>query len=84
MIGGAGADIFALASGPGTIVINDFVDGTDLLGLTGLLDFNNLNIVDDSTGTGTIIYDLSNSNAVLASLVNVSAATLTQEDFTAA
>ncbi|MEN9567330.1 MAG: hypothetical protein RLZZ69_2526 [Cyanobacteriota bacterium] len=84
MIGGAGADIFALASGPGTIVINDFVDGTDLLGLTGLLDFNNLDIVDDSTGTGTIIYDLSNSNAVLASLVNVSAATLTQEDFTAA
>ncbi|MEN9870562.1 MAG: hypothetical protein RLZZ171_1550, partial [Cyanobacteriota bacterium] len=80
MIGGAGADIFALALGQGTIVINDFVDGTDFLGFTGSLDFNNLDIVDNFAGTATIIYD----NVVLASIVNVSAVNLTQADFTTA
>jgi Ca2+-binding RTX toxin-like protein len=84
MIGGAGADIFALASGQGTIVINDFVDGLDLLGFTGSLDFSDLSIVDNSAGTGAIIYDLSNNNAVLASIVNVSTVNLTQADFTTA
>ncbi|WP_146132054.1 CAP domain-containing protein [Pleurocapsa sp. CCALA 161] len=84
MIGGAGADIFAIASGQGTIVINDFVNGVDFLGLTGSLAFNDLSIIDNATGTGTIIYDLSNSNAVLASIVNVSAVAFTQEDFTIA
>ncbi|MBW4536567.1 MAG: hypothetical protein KME09_21780 [Pleurocapsa minor HA4230-MV1] len=84
MIGGAGADIFALASGQGTIVINDFANGTDFLGFTGSLDFSYLSIVDNSAGTGAIIYDLSNNNAVLASIVNVSAVNLTQADFTTA
>jgi Ca2+-binding RTX toxin-like protein len=84
MIGGAGADIFALQSGQGTIIINDFANGTDFLGFTGSLDFSDLSIVDNSAGTATIIYDLSNSNIILASIVNVSAATLTQEDFTTA
>jgi serralysin len=84
MIGGAGADIFALKSGQSTIVINDFVNGIDFLGFTGSLDFNDLNIVDNSAGTAAIIYDLSNNNALLASIVNVSAAVITQEDFTTA
>ena len=84
MIGGAGSDIFALASGQDTIMINDFVNGIDFLGFTGSLEFNDLNIVDNSAGTGTIIYDLSNSNVILASIVNVSADDLTQADFTTA
>jgi Ca2+-binding RTX toxin-like protein len=84
MIGGAGADIFALASSQGTIVINDFANGVDFLGFTGSLNFNDLSIVDDSAGTAAIIYDLSNNNVVLASIVNVSADDLTQADFTTA
>jgi serralysin len=84
MVGGAGSDIFAIASAQGSVVINDFINGLDFLGFTGALDFSDLSIVDDATGTGSIIYDLSNNNAVVASLVNVRADTLTLEDFTTA
>lgn len=84
MIGGAGSDIFAIASGQGSVVINDFTNDLDFLGFTGTLDFSDLSIVDDATGTGAIIYDLSNNNAVVATLVNVNANTLTLEDFTMA
>jgi serralysin len=84
MIGGAGADIFAIASGQGTIIINDFVDATDFLGFTGSLNFSNLDIVSDPTGTGTMIYDLSNNNALVATITNVSATNFTQADFVTA
>jgi serralysin len=82
--GGAGSDIFAIASGQGTVIINDFVDGIDFLGFTGSLDFSDLNIVSDAAGTGSIIYDLSNNNALVATIVNVSVTALTQADFTIA
>jgi serralysin len=84
MIGGAGSDIFAIASGQGTVIINDFVDGIDFLGFTSSLDFSDLNIVSDAAGTGSIIYDLSNNNALVATIVNVSVPALTQADFTIA
>ncbi|MCC0176539.1 calcium-binding protein [Waterburya agarophytonicola K14] len=80
--GGGGNDIFALESGQGMVTIKYFSDNIDMLGLTGSLNFSDLSIVNNSAGTATIIYDLSNSNAVLASISNVDAADITQADFT--
>ncbi|BAZ45946.1 hypothetical protein NIES4102_29740 [Chondrocystis sp. NIES-4102] len=81
LIGGAGIDVFALESRQGQITINDFIKGTDLLGLTSSLSFNNLNIINNTSGTGTIIQDLTNNNATLAIINNVSAANITPSDF---
>ena len=80
LIGGGGANIFALESGLGADVITDFVDGTDLLGLTGSLSYNDLSIVD--SGADVEIYDLTNGNALLATINNISATNFTPADFT--
>jgi Ca2+-binding RTX toxin-like protein len=81
VIGGAGIDVFVLESKQGKITINDFTNGTDLLGLTGSLGFNNLNIINNTTGTATLIQDLTNNNATLAIINNVSATEITLSDF---
>ncbi|MDJ0569816.1 MAG: calcium-binding protein, partial [Pleurocapsa sp. MO_192.B19] len=82
LIGGAGSDIFALESGQGITIVNDFSDGTDFLGLIDSLDFDDLNIVNNSNGTAVLVYDLSNNNTILASIANVNAADITLADFT--
>ncbi|MGL5942305.1 MAG: CAP domain-containing protein [Waterburya sp.] len=81
MIGGVGRDIFVLQSEQGQITVNDFTNGTDLLGLTASLGFNNLNIINNTTGTATLIQDLTSNNATLAIINNVSANEITLNDF---
>jgi serralysin len=81
VIGGVGIDVFVLESKQGQITINDFSNGTDLLGLTTSFGFNNLKIINNTTGTATLIQDLTNNNATLAVINNVSAVDITLNDF---
>jgi serralysin len=81
MIGGTGIDVFVLQPQQGQITVNDFSNGTDLLGLTASFSFNNLKIINNSTATATLIQDLTNNNATLAVINNVSAADITFNDF---
>ena len=82
LTGGSGSDIFALESGQGTDNIRDFVDGTDLLGLSGALTYSDLDIVNNASSTGVIVYDLSDNNSVLANISNVDAMDFNASDFT--
>ncbi len=82
LIGNSGADIFALESGQGTIKVKDFDNGSDLLGLTSSLSFNDLYITNNSAGTKVVIQNMADGDQVLAILDNVSAADVTPIDFT--
>ena len=76
LTGGNGGDVFVLASGSGSDVITDFVDGTDMLQLAGDLTFEQLTILPGSDGT------LINLGAnLLATLTGIDASLITQEDF---
>ncbi|MBD2547124.1 SBBP repeat-containing protein [Planktothricoides raciborskii] len=71
-----GSDVFVLASGSGSDVITDFVDGTDMLQLAGDLTFEQLTILPGTDGT------LINLGAnLLATLTGIDASLITQEDF---
>jgi len=76
LTGGNGSDVFVLASGSGSDVITDFVDGTDMLQLAGDLTFEQLTILPGTDGT------LINLGAnLLATLTGIDASLITQEDF---
>ncbi len=78
MLSGNGdIDIFAIQLNAGEDTINDFIDGTDLLGLTGSLSFVDLTI--SANGTSTQIFD--NANNVLANLVGVDSSLIDSNDF---
>ena len=77
LMGNGGRDIFVLAVRQGRDTILDFKGGVDSLGLTDGLSFGDLDIVGRANNT-LIRYD----NRTLASLANVSAATIGVEDFT--
>ncbi len=91
LYGNAGNDTFVISRGTGSTtlanadIIYDFCKGADVIGLVGILTFNDLNIVQ---GTGvnasdTIIIDKSTGN-YLAVLKNVNSGTLVASDFKAA
>ncbi|MEL6350230.1 MAG: glycerophosphodiester phosphodiesterase family protein [Cyanobacteria bacterium J06627_28] len=65
--GGMGKDTFVLALGEGTDLIQDFVLGTDLIGLAGGLTFGSLSV--SAKGDNTLI---AAGDEVLAELVGVS------------
>ena len=75
--GGAGMDIFVLAAGEGKDTIEDFQDGTDLLGLSGGLVFSDLTIKNND-GDARIQLN----GKTLAVLEDVSANRLSIADFT--
>ncbi|MEG4280037.1 transporter substrate-binding domain-containing protein [Microcoleus sp. MON1_C1] len=81
--GGKGGDTFVLTPGNGTDAIADFTIGEDLLGLAGGLKFEQLTITQ---GTGTQARDtlirLASTGAVLASLADSSASSITPAMFT--
>jgi hypothetical protein len=79
--GGNGQDIFALQPDQGTDVILDFTDGEDLFGLTNGLCFSGLNIINNDCGNGALIQDTNDNNRVLASVENVDATQITENDF---
>lgn len=76
LLGGAGADAFLLDMGNGVDQIQDFKDGIDLLGLPANVTFEQLTVVQVSTGTA-IYFGMDH----LATLANVNASSLTGEDF---
>ena len=81
--GGKGRDTFVLTPGNGTDTIADFTIGQDLLELAGGLKFEQLTITQ---GTGTQARDtlirLVSTGAVLASLADSSASSITPAMFT--
>lgn len=85
--GGAGQDILVLRAGDGGAtlqladLITDFQDGTDRLGLAGVLTYANLNIQQggDTHAADTIIS--SGSGEFLAILNNLLATSLDSQDF---
>ena len=81
LIGNSGADIFVLESAAGTDIIRDFRNGVNYFGLNASLGFSDLSITDSLEGTDTLIVNTTN-NKLLAILNNLSAANLTEKDFT--
>ena len=81
LLGGAGADVFVFADGFGVDVIRDFADGTDVIdvsmhtGISGMSD-----LVFQQSGSNTVI-TLADSGPDQITVMNVTAAALTVEDF---
>jgi ELWxxDGT repeat protein len=72
LTGGANNDLFVLRNGNGSDSITDFQRGSDQIGLTGELEF------EDLTRTGNTIRA---GNELLATLVGVNSDRLTEADF---
>jgi hypothetical protein len=86
---GLGSDTIVLRVGDGntsislTDIITDFTDGTDSLGLTGSLNFNDLTITQGNgtnTSTANTIIKAT-SGEYLAVLLNTQATNITLVDF---
>ncbi len=63
-----------------TDLLTDFVDGTDLIGLEGGLQFADLTIVDGGTADTTI--SVTATSEILTVVQGVTADLLTESDFT--
>ena len=70
--GGSGSDTFVLEPGVGTDTITDFEVGTDFIGLSGGLTFDNLSFDGN---------DIISENETLAVLTGIDATTLTTSNF---
>ncbi len=87
LTGGPGADTFVFSPGDGGTaisladVITDFVDGVDMIGLTGGLSFADLTIADD--GFGSSVVSVPASGAVLVLVDGINPSLLDEADFTA-
>ena len=78
LIGNSGRDIFVLATGRGSDIINDFVIGEDLLKLVNNLTFSNLTITQGSGNEAAdTLIRVTATNEILASLIGVSASSIT-------
>ncbi len=78
LTGGAGRDLFVFADAAGTDRITDFTPGADLIRLTRSgLQFADLDIRADTTGTGTEIF----AGAVTILLDGVTPGQITADDF---
>jgi Ca2+-binding RTX toxin-like protein len=86
LTGGASADIFALGAGDGGAalsladIITDFVDGVDLVGLTGGLGFAELTLADSGAG-GTVV-SITATAEILAVVDGITPSLLDETDFT--
>jgi len=83
LIGGSGNDIFVLVAGSGADTIFGFIVGSDRLGLTNGLTFEQLKIAQGvgNNSSNTLIH-LLGQDELLASLVGVQATNLSVIDFT--
>ena len=79
LTGGDGGDLFVISRNAGSDTITDFVKGTDLIGLAGNLTFGDLSISAASSNITTITA----GGQVIATLLGISAASLTNSDFVA-
>ncbi len=82
MFGNEEMDIFALESNSDSDVVKDFSNGVDLFGLTGGLSFADLSITNNSSGSASIIRNISDNNVVIALVIGVDSMDITSEDFT--
>lgn len=73
LTGGTGNDVFVLKNGNGSDSITDFQRGSDKLGLTGDLEFEDLTLEDNTIKSG---------NQLLATLSGVNTSNLTEANFT--
>jgi hypothetical protein len=81
LTGGKGSDRFVLAVGEGNDTITDFTDGSDQIGLSGGLLFEQLTITQAvGSHSGTLI-SVTSSDELLAMLTGVDATTITTADF---
>ncbi|NJN88613.1 MAG: cadherin-like domain-containing protein [Leptolyngbyaceae cyanobacterium SL_7_1] len=85
LTGGAGNDLFVLARGAGVDLITDFKNGSDRLGLSRRLSFNQLTITQGTGGNANqTLIGLRGSGEILAILDRVRANTITKVDFVTA
>jgi Ca2+-binding RTX toxin-like protein len=83
LIGGSGKDTFVLVAGSGPDTISNFIVGSDRLGLTNNLTFEQLKIAQGAgNNTSNTLIHLQGQDELLASLVGVQATNLTLADFT--
>ena len=89
MTGGNGNDTFIIRSGDGgsaltdADIIMDFQDGTDVIGLSGGLNFDDLTIAQGSgSNSSHTIIRITSSGEYLAILQNVSVSNISVGDFT--
>ena len=78
LTGGSGKDVFVLASG-GNETITDFRQGEDVIGLSGGLTFDQLNITQGNNGA--VITPKNAPNTILGTVNGVQSNTLTASDF---
>ena len=81
LFGSDGNDVFVLEPG-GEDVIIDFDQDFDLFGLTVSIGFSDLSITDNADRTAALIRDTTDNNELLATVNNLSAASITAADFT--
>jgi ELWxxDGT repeat protein len=72
LTGGTGNDIFVLKNGNGSDSITDFKLGSDKVGLTGGLEFEDLTLLGNTIKSG---------NELLATLIGVNTSNLTEANF---
>ena len=78
LVGGKGNDIFVLVAGQGFDRIADFVQGQDLIGLSGGLSFNQLEITQNNNST---LIKVKGSAELIASLTGVTATSIGVDNF---
>jgi pimeloyl-ACP methyl ester carboxylesterase len=78
LTGGSGKDVFVLASG-GNETITDFRQGEDVIGLSGGLTFDQLNITQGNNGA--VIITKNAPNIILGTVNGVQSNTLVASDF---
>ena len=83
--GNEGSDVFVLEPNSGRMILRDYVDSVDQIGLSEGLSFNDLRIVNNSSGNRVIIRDRFNNNALLGVVFDnndvLDATDLTESDF---
>jgi Ca2+-binding RTX toxin-like protein len=78
LVGGLGNDTFVIGFAQGFDIVSDFVKGQDMIGLSGGLSFNQLDITQDNNSA---LIKLKGSGAVIASLTGVNASLIGVNDF---
>ncbi|GAB4386815.1 MAG: hypothetical protein Kow00121_54190 [Elainellaceae cyanobacterium] len=78
LIGGADADSFVLETGPGQMLVQDFTNGEDKLGLTAGLEFAALTVSDRQGNT-----TLQVGEDLLATLIGIESRLISAADFRA-
>ena len=82
LFGGGGNDIFVIekVETSDRVIIRDYVDGSDSLGLSDGLTFSDLTIANNNANTATVIRETSTNN-ILAVLSGIDSTVIDNDDF---